>query len=482
MRISFSSLFFVLSLCFFSFGYGVAAVHYHLWPHPVIVHAKEALDAYLAARRDALQNRPVEFEFPEDGTITGPTVSSHANAFHDNEYIFMDAGVDQFTEQCPRFGCLAVIMDRSGTIVHSWEIDPHGVWSDLDQLEGINSPDSVYSVGAHLYPDGHLLVSFQGDNTYPYGVGLAMFDRDSHLLWKRKSRSHHWFSVDERGYIYTPEFRKIELPIVLMDRHLEIHCSQGGMYQDVIAVLDPDGNEIEVIPLIETFIRSGYTGLLFEANNSQAALPLVHDECDPSHLNDVRVLSAAQTADSALLNAGDLLISMRSMNTVAVLDAKTRLVKWADSGKSVLQHSPRYLGGDRVLLFDNLGGNSAQGGSRLLEIDMNSRTARAAFPASDSPDDVNFFSASGGHIDINRDGRRVLVSLSRQGRLVETDLHSGKILWEFLNTHDISQYYKSHSNDADRFGRFTTQTASYIYDIVFPVNHGRPGAGNEVQN
>ncbi len=476
MKISPSNTLFVLSLCFFSFAYGVAAVHYHLWPEPVIVEAKEAFKALLEASKEELEAKPPEFTRFEEQGVTGPTAGVIGKSTdHGNEFIFMDGGHEQLTSHCSQFGCLAWIMDRTGKVIHSWEADPQTVWDDLDQVEGFSNAGNVYSVGAYLYPDGRLLVSYQGNKTFPYGVGIAMFDRDSRLLWKKKIRSHHWLSVDENGYIYTPVFQELELPVKLGDKNLEIHCPQGRMYEDAIAVLDSDGNEVERIMLLDALVESGLAGLVFEPNNAHAPLPLVYKECDPTHLNDVRVLTAADVSDSDRFLAGDLLVSMRSLNSLAVIDRKTRRIKWTTTGHTVLQHSPRYIGGDRVLVFDNLGGSVSRGGSQLVSIDMQTNRAEVVFPGVSSAGDLDFLSASGGHIDVHRDGRRVLVSLSRQGRLVEVDLENGGIVWEFINSHDVSHLFDKEPDQHARFARFDTQTANYVYDINFPVNNGQHG-------
>jgi hypothetical protein len=472
MNISLSSTLFILSLSFFSFSYGVAAAHYHLWPHPVIVEAKEALKAYVAAFIEEMDVKPPEFGRFEEQGFTGPTAWTHRDATDPgSEYIFMDGGSYQLTSHCPKYGCLAWIMDRDGKVIHTWEADPQAVWDDVDQVDGFFSAENVASVGAHLYPDGKLLIIYQGGTTFPYGVGIAMFDRDSRLLWKKKSRSHHWLSVDEQGFIYTPVFQEVELPVHIGDTHLEIRCPQGRMYEDAITVLDPDGNEVERIPLLETFIKSGYAGLIFEPNNAHLPLPLVYNECDPTHLNDVRVLTRADASNSDRFSAGDLLVSMRSLNSITVIDRKTRRIKWTATGRSVLQHSPRFLNGDRVLVFDNLGGPVSHGGSQLVSIDMNTNMVDVVFPTAASPANINFLSGSGGHIEVHKNGKRVLVSLSRQGRLVEADLESGQIVWEFVNTHDISNLYDDQANNGKKIARFDTQTATYVYDIAFPVNH-----------
>jgi hypothetical protein len=73
------------------------------------------------------------------------------------------------------------------------------------------------------------------------------------------------------------------------------------------------------------------------------------------------------------LSAGDLLISMRNINTVAIMDQTTARIKWIASGLTLRQHAPRFLGQNKILVLDNLGGLPEKGGSRLVAVDLRSR-------------------------------------------------------------------------------------------------------------
>jgi hypothetical protein len=60
---------------------------------------------------------------------------------------------------------------------------------------------------------------------------------------------------------------------------------------------------------------------------------------------------------------------------------------------------------------------------------------------------------------------------SRQGRALEIELASGRLLWEFRNVHDISAVLDSPAGD---FARFATQTVTYFNQADFDFNEGRP--------
>jgi len=467
------ALFSIISLCFLSILYGIGAVYFDLWPHSTVVAARNAYEAWSTAIRDeAITEKSLDMEFWETGDYTGPTVTVHKSIKGaKDEYILVVGGLNRLLSHCPEFGCLAWLMNRAGEVAHVWSIDPELVWGDLKIVQGFARARNTFPVGAHLYEDGSLLLSYQGRNTYPYGVGIIKLDRDSNLLWRRENLSHHWFTLDEAGRIYVPVFTEVNQPRTLSGTNLQIGCSGGKMYVDDVAVLDADGNEIERISILDRFLTSNYAGVIFQHKYSDRDLPLLYDECDPIHLNDVQVLLKDEARDSEILSGGDLLISLRNTNSVAVLDGKTRAVKWIETGRTLLQHSPRYIGGGRILVFDNLGGQAERGGSRVISINMRNNHSSIVFPKESSLD-TDFLSATAGYIDLSSDRDRALVSLTRQGKTIEIDINSGEVLWEFVNTHDITDVTGKNDAGEHTYGRFSTLTVAYVETPRFPMNGG----------
>ena len=52
---------------------------------------------------------------------------------------------------------------------------------------GITDHGRIAPAGFHLTDEGHLLVNFQSDALFPYGIGMAKFDKDGNVIWKRAS-------------------------------------------------------------------------------------------------------------------------------------------------------------------------------------------------------------------------------------------------------------------------------------------------------
>jgi hypothetical protein len=469
------NLFTVLALCFLAVVYGALSVHMGWWPSGLIADAKNAAAALISVQEEELdRNWPTSMERIEESDFKKLTVINHApDLEQDKDLIFVDGGTQQLRSHCPDNGCIAWIMDKEGLVRHVWDIGPELIWENASHIKGFSRAENIYSVGAHPFANGDLLVVYQGRNTYPYGVGIAKFDKDSNLLWLKGNYAHHWLSVDQDGYIYVPAFNALPAPVQLGQSNLQLECAGGTIQEDVVLVLDPDGNEVDRISILQALVDSDYLGVVFKAIHSDQPLPLSYYICDPTHLNDVRVISKEDAATSAHLSAGDLLVSLRSNNTLMVISRETRQVTWISTGRTTLQHSPRYMGDNTVLVFDNLGGKASEGGTRLLRLDMDSDATQIIYPQQFGNKTLDVLSANGGQISLSNDRSRALLSLTRQGRTLEVDLASGSLLWEFLNIHDVSGIVAGVSGNTDVYGRFATQTITYFNEADFPFNEGK---------
>ena len=74
-----------------------------------------------------------------------------------------------------------------------------------------------------------------------------------------------------------------------------------------------------------------------------------------------------------------------------------------------------------------------------------------------------FFTETAGQINVSADGKRALLSVTHQGRVIEIDVASGKPLWVYDNTHDIAKFLASAEIRADTTrARFATYGAYYV--------------------
>src|SRR5207245_9332684 len=140
----------------------------------------------------------------------------------------------------------------------------------------------------------------------------------------------------------------------------------------------PDGRELKSVAVEEAFRDSAYSLLLSTAIAEQA-LPkdqapvtssfeslLQPAKGDLFHTNSVKVLTQACARKFPLFQAGQILLSLRSLHCLAVLDVRKRSVVWAALGPWRIQHDAEFLDNGRLLLFDNHGWSK---GCRVIEYD-----------------------------------------------------------------------------------------------------------------
>jgi|SRR5579863_3486155 len=448
---------FIASLCLASFAYGMATVYWQVFPFAVLENADRAWGALRAVAQD--QSRRDVAEPPNP---TQPAIR-HFSTAAGGELILVAGGNDYLKQYSPDHGCLAWIMDRQGNIVHVWNYDP-GVWAQLERVAAVPGQSrQVYPVGMHLYQNGDLLVSFQGFDVFPYGIGLAKFDKDSRLLWKRELFTHHWFSVAEDGRIITPAVRLVESPRQIGNTRFSLSSPDSKVLEDTVLILDAQGRVLDEIIVLDALIESGWAGLLPTANASGEG-KLNHEQFaitsslagDPSHLNGVQLVDRKLAGAHNRLNEGDLLLSLRNMNAVGILDPHTRRFKWMSAGACVQQHSPRFYE-NGVLVLDNRGGPAASGGSRLVLVDLETHLPRTVFPQPTTSLPGEFYTSASGQLELAGPDR-ALVAITLDNKIWEINLKTGQVLWEYVCV------------DLEQKCLRSISTAQYVGQMNFPFN------------
>jgi hypothetical protein len=229
---------FYLSLLFLVFVYGAVTVMFKIFPYQYF---NKAQISYRALREvKDTEDRMWPADFLERGKSTQPTALAHPGPQGD-ELILVSGGLDQYKSLCPKYGCVAWLTDRRGQVKHVWHHDPT-IWEDLTHITGKGDDRRIYPVGLHLFDNGDLLVSYQAYNAFPIGVGIAKFDKDSKLLWKRADFNNHWFSVSDTGEIYVPAMRVAESPLPLGGTRAKLDCKKAQFSMDAVTVLSADGS------------------------------------------------------------------------------------------------------------------------------------------------------------------------------------------------------------------------------------------------
>ncbi len=271
-------------------------------------------------------------------------------------------------------GPVAILVDMEGNVVHRWSHPGCKSWAR-----------------AHVFENGDLLVI---TIAYPH---LIKISSTSELIWEWNKATHHDFDVQPDGTIAVLVQEKASRPHI-----------QGGepFLANSVILLDPEANPTRRVSILEGFESSkSYSNWL-----DDHPLP---DDRDPFHANSVEIFH-----ENGRMFA---LVSLRNIDTVAVLDMEVRQIVWATTGPWHKQHEAQFLG-PNLLLFDNLGLGEQ---SRVLELD------RETFEVVWSFTEPGFFTKRAGAQQRLPNGS-TLITESDNGRLIEVT-REGRIVWEFIN-------------------------------------------------
>jgi hypothetical protein len=307
----------------------------------------------------------------------------------------LDKTCDGFTLCLCKGGPRALLIDMHGNTVHSWEPPFKTILPEpVRQLPtGLVEEWEVYFNDARIFPNGDLLALVSGRihvRSPSDSYGLVKLDKEARVLWAYSVHCHHALDVGEDGTIYTLSynFQVRDLP-----RGLEEYIPTPCM-TDSVEVISPQGKQIKRIPLVEAFANSPYALLLGALKKPQLFSDLVPADSptaaaqeeerrrDVLHTNAVQVLSRKLAPKFPLFKAGDLLISSRHLDAIAMLDPDSEKVVWAARGLWHAQHDPSFLDNGHLLLFDNLGSPK---GSRVLEYDPQNQSFPWWYPDDNGP-------------------------------------------------------------------------------------------------
>src|SRR5690242_6656624 len=313
---------FVIGIAVASFLYGAATIKLEIPPYQWLRQAKLGWEAWGAIERDK-SRFPNNFERFEENGAPAPQAKALAGDAG-KELILVTGGPYEMLERCPTWGCMAWVTDRSGKVLHTWEVNLDDLWKGIKGFSGDVNNLALYPVGMALGDDGSLVITFQGRDTYPVQIGIVQVDRDGRVVWKRFDYSSHWIAVDDAGRIYTPVTEHSRHVKHLGATAVVNTCTSGEANVDRIRVLSRDGQPLREISLVDNLIKAGYRGVFYG----------LRDGCDPVHLNSIDIVTPALAGRIKGAAAGDLVISLREASFVALIDGATGKLKYAMSDRT----------------------------------------------------------------------------------------------------------------------------------------------------
>lgn len=302
----------------------------------------------------------------------------------------------------PRHLARAFLLDMEGQMVAEWYLR-----------------DGARDGFHHIEPtaDGGLVALIKNHR-------ILRLDADSEVVWSRALPVHHDIAFTPDGGLWVPTRHR---------RWVEVDGHGLPILDDRLTRLDPEGRVLRELSLWEIFgpavgrerwesIRRWRSELEDPSRRGTTRAIGPDTPADVFHTNSVEVLPRTVPG---LGKAGDLLISVREIDTVAVVDPATGEVRWSwGPGELERQHHPSLTPRNTVLIFDN--GRSRKW-SRAVEVDPATGAVVWEYRA-DPPE--SFFSASRGGVQRLPNGN-TLVTESDAGRVFEVT-PGGEIVWEML--------------------------------------------------
>lgn len=235
-------------------------------------------------------------------------------------------------------------------------------------------------------------------------------DKNSRLIWASHISSHHDLWVDEdSGEIYVLTRTAKMIPEVD-----ELH----PVLEDFIVVLgSDDGAELRRYSILDAVRSSAYSSLM----------GYIDVQGDIFHTNTLEILDGRHQSLAPAFAAGNALISMPNIDTIAVVDLEVNQIVWALAGMFEFLHDPTFLDSGNLLVFDNL---SRRPYSRVLELDA--RTQEIVWKSSGNERQPFFSELIGTNQRLPNDN--TLITESAQGRAFEIT-PEGDIVWEFRRPH-----------------------------------------------
>ena len=293
-----------------------------------------------------------------------------------------------------------LLESRSGNQVHYWPID----YDMLDPDGPRNGHGQPH--GLSVYSDGSIVVNFD------LGDAIARLDECGNPLWVRQGVFHHLISQDDDGSLWTWEGEN----------------TSKGQFQFIVNLDADTGNVIRKISLVDDTIRKHN---LWDEFQLEKDFKFRHFDYDPDkkhdrfHPNDVEPLPERLADKFPQFNSGDLLVSFRNIDAVAVIDRNTANVKWINSGPWRRQHDPDFGEDGNITVFNNLAKRGVS--SNILSIDPDSGTVTNNFNGGNP----SFYTSNMGVHQVKPNGHTLIVS-SGEGRVIEVD-EEGEIHFEYFN-------------------------------------------------
>jgi hypothetical protein len=395
----------IISIAFLAFAGGAFVVLAQVGPYNYFNDAYQAMTALYSQKTQYKSPYQTDLWRPARTEQRGVTIYKRGQAY--NGFTLYTSGHAQ----------KAFLIDMQGKVVHAWSLPLSRIWkgSRWDKAKRkLRPPGFITWEYAYMYPNGDLLALIVGMGDTPWGYGVVKMDKNSKVIWKYWDYTHHHLDVANDGKIYVLT-NNIRNNVIKGYEHLA-----PPRIDDSVVVLSPDGKPLKKVSIMDALLRSPYGRMLHAiAWNIKS---------DILHTNSIEVIDHEAASHLPFAKPGQVLLSLRGIDAVAVLDLDKGTMVWALQGSWHRQHDADMLPNGHILLFDNWGHYGPGGASRVIEF----KPATCKIVWTYSGDDQRFFNSR-----IRSDQERLpngntLITESDGGRLIEVT-KKGEIVWEYVN-------------------------------------------------
>lgn len=348
------------------------------------------------------------------------------NKANDDALVFMVGFFDDENQ--------ARLVERDGSVVHSWSLDYFEHFPDPDQrFCEVRSPLGVDTHGAVMTEKGELIFN------YEY-CGTVKLDQCGDVMWTIADDTHHSLTrAEEGGYWLLGRFvwSRWEEP-----NRFPPFSGAGNkemIEEDTIMRISEAGELLEEVSIPALMRDGGLLPILTASGDNFTDRNGGRTEL--VHANKLTELPQSIAGAYPLFEAGDLAISMRELNLVIVLDGDTRAVKWHQVGPWLRQHDPEFRPDGRISIFNN---NVFRNAYRKGQTDINSPfatniilidpvTKETEILFGERPGQEMLSVIRGQHELLPGDG--MIITEFDAGRVLEVDA-SGEIVWDYINRYD----------------------------------------------
>ncbi|MGD0783444.1 MAG: arylsulfotransferase family protein, partial [Candidatus Aminicenantales bacterium] len=306
----------------------------------------------------------------------------------------------------------AALLDMDGHVLHRWQPETGG-------------QDWHY---VRLLPNGDLLVCIEDEL-------MMRLDWSSRVLWKTPMRAHHDISVAENGDIYTLSGAE-EMAVLfgqrvpVVNEYIEVLDGVTGASKKRLSLFSLFGKDVPFSALGRVFAQifdpPDYLWRVLKQEKKGRPLLRRLTGFDIFHANALKVIDRTI---SGLCRKGDLLLSMRSIDRIAIVDPDGGAVRWSwGTGALEEQHDPSLLDNGHILVFDN---GTRRKFSRIVEIDPSTRSIVWEYRDLGA---AGFYSSWGGAAQRLLNGN-TLITDSDDGRVFEVT-KGGERVWLYMNPDD----------------------------------------------